>query len=464
MQLPPREERHVLFASLSILLGDEVALKDMLGFRGAAGTVPCPLCRNLVDGNSELHTFSASIVPSSCLDWSKIALHSDESVQGVLDFLKTKKRVCSQTKFNQVQQLCGYNLVDGGLLDSDIQVLPVSMLMWDWMHVYLVNGLWNTELGLLVENLNGVGFTQANMHMALSEFVWPRSISSSGTTGQQIFKKKQSGDIRCSASEGLSVYAVIRCVLQMKVDQGELTGIDGAVDSYFLLCRVLDLLQGIKSERTTAAALNAAVQSHLQAFLRVYHGHRWLPKHHYSLHLAHQFSSHQGLLSCWALERKHKEIKRYGNAIFNASSQFEHSILRDSLIAQIQDLCVHEALEVGLVEPAEAHQNATTLLQRSLGVTELPLISRQAVYSPGAVCWSGDLVLYEMEGYKVGKVLFHAQVGNTTWTCLCPLSSLGCNKFREGHQNVLVETSAIRDTVTYCARPGCVIVVPSTLW
>ena len=42
LQLPPREERHVLFASLSIF-------------------------RNLVDVNSELHTFSASIVPSSCL-------------------------------------------------------------------------------------------------------------------------------------------------------------------------------------------------------------------------------------------------------------------------------------------------------------------------------------------------------------------------------------------------------------
>ena len=48
-----------IFGRVSILLGDEAALKETLDCKGAAGTFFCPLCANICDHKSRLHKHDA---------------------------------------------------------------------------------------------------------------------------------------------------------------------------------------------------------------------------------------------------------------------------------------------------------------------------------------------------------------------------------------------------------------------
>ena len=94
VKLAATQKNIMAFGKLQILLGDEAALKDMVDFRGAAATLPCPFCRNLVDVRSNLqdHSTGAKLVPSTCLDWSLIEAHSDESIMALYEFLGEKER------------------------------------------------------------------------------------------------------------------------------------------------------------------------------------------------------------------------------------------------------------------------------------------------------------------------------------------------------------------------------------
>ena len=68
--------------------------------------------------------------------------------------------------------------------------------MWDWMHIFVAGGIFQVELGLLLEQLRGCGVSQA--------------IASRGATGRNVFEKKLQGSdpIKCSASEALSLYFI----------------------------------------------------------------------------------------------------------------------------------------------------------------------------------------------------------------------------------------------------------------
>ena len=67
---------------------------------------------------------------------------------------------------------------------------------------------------------------------------------------------------------------------------------------------------------------------------------RWLPKHHYALHLATlcSFHTHKTLSSCWTDERLHREIEQYALQNPNAAAGFEKSIVADALYLQLTEV------------------------------------------------------------------------------------------------------------------------------
>ncbi|CAJ1386594.1 unnamed protein product [Effrenium voratum] len=171
----PDSERKVLFGDLSIVLGDEAALKDILDMKGASGTLPCPLCRNLVSHRSDLASFdtTGSMVDSTNLDLSLVEFHSDASIRDIMRFLKEKKDSCTKNDFQKTQQFTGWNYNErGALLCQLIDLKPASSLMWDWMHTYVSNGVWNVEVGLLLSKLKVHGLSQQDLHKELQTFVW----------------------------------------------------------------------------------------------------------------------------------------------------------------------------------------------------------------------------------------------------------------------------------------------------
>jgi hypothetical protein len=100
----------------------------------------------------------------------------------------------------------------------------------------------------------------------------------------------------------------------------------------------LEMLMGIPRGIVTPADLRRAIASHLEQYKQVYGEVAFIPKCHYTLHLPDMFQRHGFLVSCWVHERKHKEIKRYGNALDNTHDNYELSIIENSLFVHFEAL------------------------------------------------------------------------------------------------------------------------------
>ena len=408
----PGSERKIIFGKLGVLLGDEGALKEILDMKGAAGTVPCPLCRNITDHKGQLASFddTGTSLPSTNLDLSRVEFHTDESILDIMRFLKENRPTASKAAFKRMQQFMGFNYnEDGALLCQELDLKPASSLMWDWMHTYVSCGIWNAEVGLLLSQLRAAGFTSRDLHNELQTFRWPRAISSRSITGKNVFSKEQVGDVTCSASEALSLYSVLRFILLDRIKKGQLREAKPAITSYINLCRVLDLLQNIKKGATRASTLEAAILTHLQSYLVAYNDTRFLPKHHYSTHLGRMLNQHQLLCSCFCLERKHRFIKRYAGIATNISTGWEKGVLSDALIFQLQDMNDREGdpWTYGLRSPSEPSEVMSLILHGALGQTGQAKVSRDAFFAPGASCSIGDVCLLSLEGRQhVGQIIF----------------------------------------------------------
>ena len=92
----------MLFCDLSIVIGDEVALKESLDMKGASGTVLCPLCRNLVDWKSKLDRHSTGFVPSNSTTLVGVDLYSDETLLDTVKYLASRSNdSMSKTAFKK---------------------------------------------------------------------------------------------------------------------------------------------------------------------------------------------------------------------------------------------------------------------------------------------------------------------------------------------------------------------------
>lgn len=375
----------------------------------------------------------------------------------------------SKSRFKKIEQSLGFNHNDLGFLRSEIITLrPATQIMFDWMHVYCVAGIWNNESGSLVTKLSSGGLSQADLDMELSRFKWPRALSSRGVTGQNIFSKEdQDGVVSCSASECLSVYGVLRFILHECRRRGELESLKAECDSYCRLCRVLDLLQHQKKHGWKPVLLKDAIEEHLRGYAAIYD--RFLPKHHYSLHLAAQCAQHGTLVSCWVHERKHREIKKRANLITNTWGRFERTVIVDAMNDMLAALAgaPEEPYYGGICSPCPA--GAPILREfRNMGLEGPMFVSRSAYFSPGSRAWAGDVVILVADGNDpcIGEVNFFAKCGEDNLVCVTAWKSIGENNFRKGQQSFVANLNDIVDVCVHCESDevGVAKVVPVTTW
>ncbi len=471
LQIAQQNQCVVIFSEVRIFLGDEAALKELLQFKGASGTRLCPLCSNIIDHKSDLlqHETSGTFLPSTTLDASLVRLETNESVGSVLRFLEGNVGNVSREAFSRMQQFTGWNLTPTGLLlCRELQIQPVDALMWDWMHTYVAGGIFQLEVGLLLEPLRGQGVTQADLHAALKGFSFPRGLASRGITGQNIFEKKQGPDaIKCSASEALSIYSVLRFFLIELRSLGRVDGIGAFIDCYLKMARVLDLLVNLKQGAVKASILQGAILDHLRAFQMAHGLERWLPKHHMAWHLASMYSSHKLLCSCFTHERKHKAIKRYTGQLANTWSAWETSVLTDVLRDHINDVSSASfwALD-GLVAASDPSPACKIVLQAALGaVNGVVKVSLDATLSGGIRCSSKDMLLLNLDGRtRVGQAIFFSQVGDSSFAYVELWTSLGRNEFQHTSERVFCDLSCVRDVCTYRTREDRTAVVPNSCW
>ena len=327
----------VMVAKCGYVLGDEPALKHLYENKGSAGKLPCLFCKNVVNKRYAPNPLGRLVLHTE-LDTSKFAKHTDQSVWNTVDVLARRQVELNKGDFKDYQSNVGFNFSPCGILrDVSLRakVKPITATCFDPMHVYLVGGLFHTEMTALMAELAQHGINQARIHAFVEKWTWPSAIRDRGVSGKGLFAKKTDGEFKSSASEALSLYPVMREFVAREVTVHHLKP---ACNSFKCLALVVDNLRLASAGKIMPNDLHESILAHLQAFKHAYGEERMVPKSHYALHLAEQLKVHGILLTCFVHERRHKECKRFANQMATGVPGVEASLLKDLFLNHTLDL------------------------------------------------------------------------------------------------------------------------------
>jgi hypothetical protein len=140
----------MLHATFQIFAADERAIKFLFGCKGSGGVKPCALCLNICklgDPRSKTDGYALDI---SCFDIAKFKMASDESICAILRTLRDKMARGENVETEQSMWGWVYNPHNIMAMFEAAPCKPVANTMFDWMHIYLVDGIWNVELFFLL--------------------------------------------------------------------------------------------------------------------------------------------------------------------------------------------------------------------------------------------------------------------------------------------------------------------------
>ena len=442
---------HLRFAAFSMVLADEAALKDIFGFKGASAIHICPLCINIVNVTSNLHKHDGSLEASTCTDLTKWQGATDARIKGTLQHLHNTAGTTSKKDFEDLEKFSGWNYNPFGVLgageDTALGIYPRSHMQYDWMHTLSVHGCWNIELGALLPHLKQVGLTQHNLHEYLQTITWPEQIGARAATGKMIFRKKQEGHVKCSASEALSSYSPIRSFL---LDNMSLCGpIMDFVASYLYLCEVFDVVAAVRRGTAGPNEFHLAISKYVQKHLQAYGDSVWVPKFHYLQHLPEMLNRHKRLIGCFVHERKHRIAKRFLENMRTIGQGFEVSILKDVLHCNLHDLQHKDIglLEDGLVDPILSGGPLQQMLRMAMDSNEDVYHALKAHYAFGALATVGDIL--KMQNNVIGEAQFFASTGGECRVCMILFQNMRNRQLSKTNQKQLFCLEDIQETLVY---------------
>ena len=320
--------------------------------------------------------------------------------------------------------------------------LPADCVAYDWMHIYLVNGLYHHEATLLVSMLQKhcSGAKPKDLTDYFASFTWPTKLEGASATARDTFKKKAMESVKSSASEALSMYPILRSFCDELATKNAV--ILPALKSFYALCTVLELLK-VVNETVDSGSLKNAIQTHLNLFQACY-GPDLLPKGHLSLHLPQQKVHHKQLLSCFVHERRHKEVKRYANMLCNHSLS-DQSVLQEVLLSHF----VHLEEELNLYgfkfsrPKPEVAQFFMSHFGLDLTDVNLLLWSKQ-----GPKANHGDFVAMRNPSC-IAELWAHFKFQENFVSLVSPLEKVGKNRFQNKGSLMFVESIDIMGSVIY---------------
>ena len=255
----------------------------------------------------------------ACTDVSQVRLHTNESVQKVVKCLEEQNERMSSVQFSQLETQLGYNWKPSGLLRNPTYGLVISeSITFDWFHVFLVHGIANREFALLWAALKGVGLS-TRLETFLASFEWPKQFQ--GWKPNKIFGKRDTSmePLKCSASELLSAYGIIRVFIKHFVWEDH-PSVRPACKTSLRLCEVLDHLTALilfmDSSPWHSTGTSFGSQSAIWHFILV---------------------SSSGVMGRCYHALPMNASKRFGNPINNFTQSFEKSILSDIIHVQVRD-------------------------------------------------------------------------------------------------------------------------------
>ena len=162
----------VLFAKLGCVVADEPALKSLWCCKGSGGMKPCMLCKNVVLSRLDIAEHGDNyLIDLSCGNTGLFDEHDDTSIYEMVDTLADSHASMNRQEFHTLEKVFGMNYVPQSVLQDKTlrpHILPKSSTMYDWMHVFLVGGLANTEIFQWLQTLKScrIGYKEIQGFMA----------------------------------------------------------------------------------------------------------------------------------------------------------------------------------------------------------------------------------------------------------------------------------------------------------
>lgn len=452
--------RRFIFARIGTLLFDEEALHEVMCSMGASGTKPCCLCSNAVSTRSQYADVSDAFTCVDDLSWDDCRLHSNHSILGIVDHLARQSRLLGVGRFRELQTELGFKHAPTGILSSPVlrkYMSITSAVTFDYLHVVLVCGLFQTELWMFLWwFLERVEW--ADIDVYVKTWRWPKCW---GTTAKNMFNEKRkkacfkASTFKAGASEALALYEIFRRLVLERLRGGE----DALqVRSLRCLFRIMDAYRLMLTGSQPSRFLNCA-RDHAEAFTRAY-GDYQKPqfKHHMMLHLGFIADNHprRGRLpTALTHERKHRAFKDKARSQENDKS-FNVSLTKWLLGVDAAALIEGSPMITGdrLIRGAPNPKMA-----RQLGLQQCH-VSR--VMSKRGLRISMQDVLLCRVGSEMHAFMVHACVQADSHPVLCDPHVL-CAKYsrengirwaREGNATVLVPSSSILDVAIWRPAPG----------
>ena len=477
-------ERARLFAKVGVMLGDEPALKDMLDCKGHAGLKCCVLCQNCVLHKSQqssvpLHVFGDYAVSIAEPDFKRFQMHTDDTLREVVAKINTYKSTLSNTDFAARSLMLGFNWNPKQILcNPRFQLQGVSMLMWDWAHVYICDGVADSEFGdfMQVMERSKSGTTYKELGQYVESFTLPscRPSLTRLFDGSRYRNYIATGKFSATASEFLSLAPILRryleCVAAPRGNQPK------HVASMLAALDVIDLLQACKHPGCVRPKdLYSAIALHFRAFLVAYGQNETRPKHHYALHLPLMLKQFGVLMNTLMHERRHKVAKRYSSNRFS-TVQFETGMVEDVTCHQLWELSLPFFKSIRSSKPTGVILHA--LRDLFPGTADCDMSLHTCINVNGGDAKDGDVVSFALEGHQcVGKLCLTVGIATpaadrrelisivSVWD---PVASVDvrCRTYIVTARQVKVETAALGTVFVHWMSPcksRCTILVPYEL-
>ena len=250
-------------------------------------------------------------------DLTRIQQSTDQDIAETISRLEEKKATLNKGDFALWQQAVGFNYSIHGLLHCrslSQDVLPISQFIHDWMHCFLVTGIFQTIMHLLLVELDGMfGNVYPTIEQCLRTWVLPKSMT---TPLASLFSKKRqvanakANTFKCTASEAIGLLGVFGYFLMQIVIPNAEQSTKDKCQVFFALADIIDLIQLVPKGKITPAMVDRAVTTFLSLCISCGFKENMHTKFHWCLHFGTHLQKHGQLPSCFVQERKHKVVKR----------------------------------------------------------------------------------------------------------------------------------------------------------
>jgi hypothetical protein len=140
------------------------------------------LDRNVFDARNErgiVETPTSWEVPHTCHECGWFLSHTPDTINAIFRRLIAAKASMTKGEFGQLETNLGWNLIPDTIMTYPKMrglCMPTSVVIYDWMHIYFVSGIFNHHLGKMMKCLRACGYTYAALNSYLKLWRWPKQV------------------------------------------------------------------------------------------------------------------------------------------------------------------------------------------------------------------------------------------------------------------------------------------------